>query len=171
MEVTVLHAETAPPCERCCAVSMVIKSFKGRRDVEVHLFRPSGDIPEADGYDWSRLVGPLLPGAPCPAGSSRRVILESFTIQERDRVLNYLKAQYATRLKALCARPLDFPVPDGLPALSTMEEGKSIGLIRFERIPSYSLDIPMHGLYDLSQHPPIVDAADAAEAREEGGGE
>ncbi|MGE4293692.1 MAG: hypothetical protein AB7E32_15955 [Desulfovibrio sp.] len=163
MEVTVLNPETAPPCERCCAVSMIIKSFKGRRDVEVHLFRPVRDDDEPHGYDWSALVGPPLPGAPCPPESSRRVILESFSIQERDRIINYLKAQYPTRLKALHSRPLEFPVPGGLPALSDLDESKSMGLIRFERIPSYSLGIPLHGLYDLSQHPPMVDAKDAVE--------
>ncbi|WP_022662696.1 hypothetical protein [Paucidesulfovibrio longus] len=165
MEVTVLTPETAPPCERCCAVSMIIKSFKGRRDVEVHLFRPVGNEEEKR-YDWSKLVGPLLPEAPCPPESSRKVILESFTVRERDRIINYLKEQYATRLKALRSRPLEFPVPGGLPALSDLDESKSIGLIRFERIPSYSLDIPLHGLYDLSQHPPIVDAVDAADAKD-----
>lgn len=164
MEVTVLKSKTPPPCERHCAVSMIIKSFKGRRDVEVHLFRPVGDAPQECGCDWSSLIGPLLPDAPCPPGSSRRVVLESFTEQERDRIINYLKEQYATRLKALRSQPLEFPVPDGLPALSDTGESKSIGLIRFERIPSYSLGIPLHGLYDLAQHPPIVDIADASDA-------
>jgi hypothetical protein len=157
MEVIVQSPEATPPCDRCCTVSMVIKSFKGRRNVEVHLFRPKWPQQEENDYNWNQVIGPLLPEAPCAPGSSRRVVMESFTLQERDRIINYLKAQYATRLNALRSLPLSFPVPDGLPALSDAGEGKSIGLIRFERIPSYSLSISMHGLYDLSRHPPIVE--------------
>lgn len=160
MEIIVQTQETASPCERCCAVSMIIKSFKGRRNVEVHLFRPAWDEQEENNYNWNTLIGPQLPEAPCQPGSSRRVILESFTGQERDRIINYLKEQYATRLKTLRSQSLEFPVPDGLPALSDMTESKNIGLIRFERIPSYSLDLSLHGLYDLSQHRPIVDTVE-----------
>ncbi|MEF2145903.1 MAG: hypothetical protein V3573_10690 [Desulfovibrionaceae bacterium] len=157
MEITVISPDSPPPCARCFALSMTIRSFKGRKDVEVHLFRPAWAPEEETALNWDNLIGPAPEQAPGPAGSSRRVVLESFTAEERDRILKYLKEQYATRLKALHSQPLEFPVPDGLPPLSDMGEGKSIGLIRFERIPSYSLDMALCGLYDLSQHPPIVD--------------
>lgn len=157
MKIEIIPPKTTPPCERCCTVSMTIKSFKGRRNVEVHLFRPDWPEQEEKQYQWESLIGPCLPEAPCPEGSSRRVIMESFTLQERDRIINYLKEQYATRLTGLRSLPLEFPVPDGLPALCDAEAGKNIGLIRFERIPSYALNLPMRGLFDLSQHPPIVE--------------
>ena len=39
MDVRVNPPMMAPPVDRAWAVSMVIRSFKGRRDVEVHLYR------------------------------------------------------------------------------------------------------------------------------------
>lgn len=41
--------------------------------------------------------------------------------------------------------------------LSQIQADKDIGFIEFTKIPSYSLDLPIKGLYDLSQHLPIVE--------------
>jgi hypothetical protein len=136
---------------------MTIKSFKGRRNVEVHLFRADWTKNDEENQDWNTLIGPPLDPAVPDKSGSKRIIMESFTTEERDHIISYLKEQYSTRLTAISSTPLTFPVPAGLSGLSQLEAGKDIGFIEFNKIPSYSLDIPMKGLYDLSQHSPIAD--------------
>ena len=158
MDIQITATETPTPCPRAWALTMTIRTFKGRRDVEVHLFRPAWDPAEENDRDWGMLVGGALNGeeAADPA-SARRIILESFTARERDQIIDYLKAHYTSRLTGVFAAPLPFPVPQGMPALSDLDEGKSIGFIRFEKIGHFDLPFAMRGLYDLSRHRPIVD--------------
>lgn len=156
MDITVTSTSHPLPIDRAFSVSMVIKSFKGRRDVEVHLFRArwdAGEIPEAD---LDKLLGDPMDSAHTDPSGSRTIIMESFTGSERDLIVKYLKEQYSTRLTAIRSMPLTFPVPKGLTGLSQVRAGKDVGFIEFEKIPSYSLEIPIKGYYDLSQHPPIV---------------
>jgi hypothetical protein len=156
MQVNVSDAPEAST-ERIYAISIVIRSFKGRRDVEVHLFRQDWDESEFSAYDWDKLIGqPLEPNIEYDEGSSRRIILEAFTREERDAVVDYLRERYENRLSRIDACALDLPVPAGLPPLSTYPEGKSIGFIRFDEIPNYPLDFKFRGLYDLSRHEPLV---------------
>jgi hypothetical protein len=157
MEVNIANAQDPLPVDRAHAVSMVVRSFKGRRNVEVHLFRHQWDETEMEAVNWDNIIGPPLEGCQFyDPGGSRKVVLEAFTSQERDQIVEFLKEQYGDRLLALNASPLQFPVPQGLTPLSEVPSGKDVGLILFEKIPSYSLDIPLHGLYDLSLHKPLV---------------
>lgn len=150
MEIDIAVNGTKPPVERAYALSMTIRSFKGRRNVDVHLFRSRWDPAEEAEISWDGLLEN-------PADeNARQIVLESFTIQEAKRIADYLEKQYTDRLTAIRGSALPFPVPAGLMPLSKVEGGKSVGLILFEKIPSYSLGVPMHGLYDLSQHPPLV---------------
>ena len=159
MEINILSPAAPLPVQRSWVMSMTIRSFKGRRDVDVHLFRPSWSEDEEASLDAASLIGdPLTPDSTGDPSGSRRIILEAFTAQERDQLVAYLKEHYASRLTGLTCAPLDFPVPLGLTPLSAMDEGKSIGLIRFERIPHFQLPFAVRGLYDLSQHRPMVDA-------------
>ncbi|MBA4357711.1 MAG: hypothetical protein Q7U56_07275 [Humidesulfovibrio sp.] len=145
------------PIDRAMALSMTIKSFKGRRDVEVHLFRHTWDPEEEEAIDWDLLLAAHGMSEAEEAAGSRRVILEALTVDERDRTVGYLKEHYATRLVAITSAAIPFPVPIGLTALSDMSEGKSVGFIHFERIPHFDLGIALRGFYDLGQHPPIVE--------------
>jgi len=152
MNITIIEPDTQPPAPFAHSLSMTIRSFKGRRDVEVHLFRSSWENNEEKGLNW-----PTLIEGNTPQDSSKTVVMESFTTQERDHIVNYLKEQYSTRLTAIKSTPLTFPVPTGLLGLSQVAEGKTIGIIEFNQIPSYSLGLPIRGLYDLSQHPPLTE--------------
>ncbi len=153
MDISITKATSTLPTPYRNSLSMVIRSFKGRRDVEVHLFRGTWDEADEKGQDWDLLLSsPSTDDDP-----SRKVVMEAFTDGERDQIVNYLKEQYSTRLTAIQARPLSFPVPSGMPGLSQVQPGKNIGIIEFAKIPSYSLSIPLMGLYDLSQHPPLVE--------------
>lgn len=159
MDIEIIQPEGSLPIERAFAVSMTIKSFKGRRDVDVHLFRHCWDPEEEPAMDWDALLAASGMGEAEAASGSRRVVLESFTPDERDQIIAYLKEHYADRLKSVFSAPIPFPVPVGLTALSDIGEGKSIGFIHFERIPHFTLGFAVRGLYDLSQHRPIVELA------------
>lgn len=151
-------ASTQPlPSERAYVMSIVIKSFKGRRDVEVHLFRPEYGEAEKSGYQWENLLGdPVEPGMDDPEGS-RKVLLEAFTKEERDAILNYLAEHYQDRVTEVHAQPMNFPIPLGLQPLSSIPEGKTIGLIKFSKLPNYDLGFELSGLYDLSQAEPLIE--------------
>lgn len=162
MEINIIAPERPLPIDRAHAVSMTIKSFKGRRDVEVHLFRSAWDPEEEEAIDWDKLLAAQGMGEAPEAAGSRRVILEALMPAERDAIIAYLKEHYASRLSAIFSAPIPFPVPIGLMALSDISEGKSIGFIHFERIPHFNLGFALRGFYDLSQHPPIVETEAAA---------
>lgn len=157
MNIEIIPADKDLPIDRAHALSMTIKCFKGRRDVEVHLFRHAWDPEEEEAIDWDQLLAARGKSEAEEAAGSRRVILEALTAEERDRIVDYLKEHYAGRLTAIASMPIPFPVPIGLMALSDMSEGKTIGFIHFERIPHFNLGIALRGFYDLGQHPPIVE--------------
>lgn len=157
MRVDILAPAQDPPVPRAYVLTMVIMSFKGRRDVEVHLFRPEVDPSDAAAWPWARLLGePVEPGRDDPEGS-RRLLLEAFTADERHQVVEYLKERYADRVSAITGQALEFPIPLGLRPLSEIPEGKTVGFIRFEKVPNYPLPFPLHGFYDLARHRPLVE--------------
>ncbi|MGE4538789.1 hypothetical protein K9F62_15965 [Desulfovibrio sp. JY] len=161
MEIDVVPADFNLPVHRAWTVSMVIKSFKGRKDVTVHLFRPEWDPAEEKIYDWDALIGdPVDPDLPVSIESCRRILLESFTEEERDALVTYLKTRYKDKLSEIHACALNLPIPLGLTALSELTEGKSVGFIRFDKIPNYTLSFPVRGYFDLSQHKPIIEGLD-----------
>jgi hypothetical protein len=151
MEITRQESKTAHLCPRGHVATICIRVFKGRKDVLVHLFRPQWDPEEGD-CDWSELI---QPGQETGRGNSREVVLESFTREEMDRIVDYLAKRYGDRLTRISVNSLDFPLPAGLLPLRSMPEGKDIGRIRFEIVPGYPLPFTVHGLYDLSQHKPM----------------
>jgi hypothetical protein len=162
MNINIITPETEPPCYRAWAISMVIKAFKGRRDVEIHLFRGEWDPEEEEAYDWDALVGSIDDVSPETAEqidptSNRRVVLEAFTDEERDEIIDFIRTQYHDRVSEVTAMPLIFPVPPGLTPLSDVTPDKSVGLLDFRKIPAFKADIPLLGLYDLSQHKPIIE--------------
>lgn len=155
MEIVRQESRSAHLCPRGHVATICIRAFKGRRDVLVHLFRP--DWPEEDaGYPWSELVHEdRSVGPDTGRGDSRAVVLESFTREEMDQIVDYLAMRYADRLTRISVNSLEFPLPSGLLPLRSMPEGKDIGRIRFEIVPRYPLPFTVHGLYDLSQHKPM----------------
>jgi len=161
MDIDVVPADYNLPVDRAWTVSIVIKSFKGRKDVTVHLFRPEWDPAEEKNYDWPVLLGdPVDPDLPVSLESSRRILLESFTERERDAVVDYIKTRYKDKVSEIHACSLNFPVPLGLTALSELTEGKDIGFVRFDKIPHYTLPFPLRGFFDLSQHKPLIEGLD-----------
>ena len=155
MEIVRQESQSAHLCPRGHVATICIRAFKGRRDVLVHLFRPEW-TPQDDGYPWSELVQEDSGTDPAThRGDRRAVLLESFTREEMDQIVDYLATRYADRLTRISVNSLEFPLPAGLRPLSSMPEGKDIGRIRFEIVPRYPLAFTVHGLYDLSQHKPM----------------
>ena len=154
MEIVRQEAKSAHLCPRGHVATICIRAFKGRRDVLVHLFRP--DWTQNEDYRWSELVQTDSGSAQATGrGDSRAVLLESFTREEMEQIVDYLASRYADRLTRISVNSLEFPLPPGLLPLSSMPEGKDIGRIRFEIVPRYPLPFAVHGLYDLSQHKPM----------------
>lgn len=151
MEITRQESKTAHLCPRGHVATICIRVFKGRKDVLVHLFRPQWEPEEGD-CAWSELI---QPGQETGRGNSREVVLESFTREEMDQIVDYLAKRYGDRLTRIGTNSLEFPLPAGLLPLRSMPEGKDIGRIRFEIVPGYPLPFTVHGLYDLSQHKPM----------------
>ncbi len=161
MEIDIVPAREFLPVDRAWSLSIVIKSFKGRKDVEVHLFRPTWDALEEEAYDWDKIMGdPMHPDMDCDNASARKLVMESFTPEERDQLVTYLNERYTDKLAAIRSCPIDFPVPQGIAALSDLTEGKDIGFVHFDKIPHYTLSFPVRGFFDLSQHSPMIDVVE-----------
>ena len=146
------HDPPILPCPRGRTIQITIKSFKGRKNVDVHLFRPHWEADEGNNWAWEELVSP---GDPDAMEQTRTVILETFSSQEMETLVEYLTERYGERLAALATSALPFPLPPGIRPLGSIPEGKDIGRIRFEMVPGYSLGFPVHGLYSLAQHEPM----------------
>ena len=95
MEICIVPPAEKPPVDRAYTVTMTIRNFKGRKDVDVHLFRPVDQATydrENGAYPWHTLLDdPLNPNMDYDPLSARRVILEAFTVEERDQLVEYLK--------------------------------------------------------------------------------
>ncbi|WP_028574086.1 hypothetical protein [Desulfonatronovibrio hydrogenovorans] len=156
MKKNIAAARKTLPLDRAYVVSVVIKSFKGRRNVEVHLYRPTWKRSEEDSCNWELILGGSLQGKESDLSKSRKVVMESFTEEERDILVDYLEGRYSAKLAAINSMPLSFPVPPGLNPLSGMPENENLGRIRFDQIPNYPLSFAVHGVYDLSMHSPIL---------------
>ena len=139
--------------DRGYVISMVISSFKGYKDVEVHLFRPEWQKDEETIYDWVALLGdPIRTDQPVDPTGSRKVLMETFNAEEKDMLIEYLTQRYESRLESISAKTLQFPIPMGLTPLSEVPEQGTIGKIHFDKIPNYNLRFTVHGLYDLKRH-------------------
>jgi len=157
MDITCIPAVGKLPVARAWTLSMVVKTFKGRKDVLIRLFRSTWNAAEENAYDW-----PPLLGASPALETRRRVLLESFTADERDAVVHYLRTRYQDKVSAITSCPLRFPIPADQTVLSGMTEGKDIGVLHVDRLSDWNLSFPVHGVFDLSQHRPIIDGFDQA---------
>ncbi len=154
-----IHTDSqTPPVDRGYAVSMVIKSFKGHADVEVHLFRPTWDDEEYGSYPWEELIGGAVSeDRPESPDNSKNVILETFSAEESRQLMEYLRKRYWEKLASIHCSVLDFPVPMDLTPLSGVQTTETIGRMDLDQIPNYPLDFPVKGIYDLSRHEVIDD--------------
>ncbi len=141
--------------DRGYAVSMIINSFKGHSNVEVHLFRPFWPPEEEEIYNWEEILGGAVsPDRPLDREKAKRVFMETFNSRESEHLMDYLWQRYGSRLASVDCAELELPVPLDLVPLCDIGETEYVGILSLDRISSYPLDFPVRGVYDLSRHDP-----------------
>jgi hypothetical protein len=163
MEHVIIPAPPDAPLDRAYIITLTMHTFKGRRNVEAHLFRAGADPAELESLRNKGLVG-----KPCAeAGGSQeaphgteddalQTVLEAFTAEEGNLLLDYLKDRYADQILRVTVCPLELPVPLGIVPLSAIPEGKSMGFIRFDAVRDYPLPFAVRAFYDLDAHEPLA---------------
>lgn len=158
MEHMIIAAPPFVQLERVYLIQATIRTFKGRRNVLVHLFRHDTDEQELEVLRDMNLVGKKdkeTPEGATPENALRSV-LEAFTAEEGNALLAYLDKRYAEHVTKVVVCPLDLPVPLGIVPFSSIPEGKSMGFIRFDAVHDYDLPFGVHGFYDLEAHEPLM---------------
>ncbi|MDR0238618.1 MAG: hypothetical protein LBI88_00120 [Deltaproteobacteria bacterium] len=162
MEHVIIPAPPNAPLDRIYIITLTMHTFKGRRNVEAHLFRSAPDPAELQSLRDKSLIG-----KPCaepidsqmPHGTeddALQTVLEAFTAEEGNLILDYLKERYADQILRVTVCPLELPVPLGVVPLSAIPEGKTMGFIRFDAVRDYPLPFVVRGFYDLDAHEPLV---------------
>ncbi len=162
MDQKIIAAPPFEELERIYLIQATLKSFKGRKDVIIYLFRTNIDdalveeelrlLREMD------LVGKADADTPEGAHADNALlsILEAFTAEEGNLLLPYLEKRYDEQISEVVVSPLELPVPLGMVPFSAIPEGKTMGFIRFNAVPDYDLPFGVHGFYDLDNHEPLV---------------
>lgn len=156
MEINFIQADEEPIFPRTYVATLRLANFKGRKDVEAHVFRydyPKSELEEAAGLN---LVGPADPSMPAEllAGATKeqalKCVLEAFTEEESELLAEYLKDKYADQITSLYIAPLSLPAPLGVAPLAEIPEGEESGFIKLDKAPGYSLPFKARAYYDLS---------------------
>ncbi len=158
MEFRIIAAAPFLELDRCYLIQATLKSFKGRRDVVVYLFRTDTDPAELTELRELDLVDKA--NADTPEGATTddalRSVLEAFTSDEGNLVLDYLKERYEEQISEVVVSPVEIPVPLGMVPFSAIPEGKTMGFIRFDAVADYKLPFIVHGFYDLDAHDSLL---------------
>ena len=162
MEKQSIAAPDNAPLDRIYIIAATLNAFKGRRHVEVHIFRHGATDEELAALEGKKLVGPPDPAVPpqvlqgATEKAALRCVLEAFTAEESQALVAYLEQRYAEHIEKIMVCPMDLPVPLGVSPLSGIPEGKSTGFIRFDAVPDYPLPFVARGFYDLAVHEPLM---------------
>ncbi len=158
MEYRIIAAAPFTELDRVYLIQATLKSFKGRRDVAVYLFRTDTneeELSQLQGLDLVDTAKADTPEGATPEDALRSV-LEAFTAEEGNEVLDYLKARYEEQISEVVVSPIEIPVPLGMVPFSAIPEGKTMGFIRFDAVADYNLPFVVHGFYDLDAHDSIM---------------
>ncbi len=160
MEYRIIAASPLIELERIYLIQVTLKSFKGRKDVIAYLFKKDIDETELDALLAMDLVDKANSDTPqgATANDALLSILEAFTAEEGNIVLDYLKDRYAEQITEVVVSPIELPITLGMVPFSAIPEGKTMGFIRFDAVGDYSLPFVIHGFYDLDAHETLMDA-------------
>ncbi len=158
MEYRIIAAAPFMELDRVYLIQATLKSFKGRRDVIVHLFRTDTNQDELVELRALDLVDKATNDTPEGATPEDALlsVLEAFTADEGNQVLDYLKERYEEQITEVVVSPVEIPVPLGVVPFSAIPEGKTMGFIRFDGIADYKLPFKVHGFYDLDAHDSLM---------------
>ena len=159
MEFRIIAASPFVTLERVYLIQVSLKSFKGRRDVIVYLFRTDTNKEELKELEELDVVSPADDDTPENASKADALLslLEAFTAEEGNLVLDYLKDRYDEQISEVVVSPVELPIPLGMVPFSAIPEGKTMGFIRFDAVADYSLPFIVHGFYDLDAHDALLD--------------
>jgi hypothetical protein len=159
MEHVIIPAPPDAQPDRVYIITLTMHTFKGRRNVEAHLFRLCSDPAELASLRDKGLTGKPCAEEGMPHGTeddALQTVLEAFTAEEGNVLLDYLNERYAEQILRVTVCPLELPVPLGVVPLSAIPEGKSMGFIRFDAVRDYPLPFAVRAFYDLDAHEPLV---------------
>ena len=160
MEKIFVPSQIDLPLDRIFIVAATLNTFKGRRHLDVQIFRPGAKDAELEAIKGLGLVAPADPAVPAEVlqgateEAALRCILESFTHDESQALVKYLEQRYADQIEKITVCPLDLPVPLGVSPLAGLTESKTTGFIRFDAVRDYPLPFPAYGFYDLAAQQP-----------------
>ncbi len=162
MDLKVIAASPFMELERCYLIQAQLKSFKGRKDVIVYLFRTDVDEKELVQLRELDVVAPRNDETPFGATKEDALLslLEAFTAEEGNEVLEFLKERYEEHISEVVVSPVEIPVPLGMVPFSAIPEGKSMGFIRFDSGDEYPLPFVIYGFYDLEAHDALINEGD-----------
>lgn len=155
MELDFRRALTDAKLDRIYIAALALKNFRGRKNVEVQLFRHG-----ATEAELCALRGKGLVGAP-PAGMPEAIIqgasedaalyclLEAFTLPEAEQLADYIAGRYGEQAASLTICPLGLPVPLGVGPLGALPESANSGFLNFHLAPGYALLFQLRGYFDL----------------------
>ncbi len=158
MDFKIIASDPFLDLERVYVIQATLKSFKGRRDVIVYLFRtdtPDDELAKLRPLDLVDKANSDTPEG-AQADDALRSVLEAFTAEEGNQVLEYLKERYEEQISEVVVSPMEIPVPLGMVPFSAIPEGKTMGFIRFEAVADYALPFVVHGFYDLDAHDSLL---------------
>ncbi len=162
MEFRIIAAAPFMELDRVYLIQATLKSFKGRRDVIVYLFRADPNKEELQELTNMDLVAKATKDTPegATADDALLSVLEAFTADEGNEVLEYLKERYEEQISEVVVSPVEIPIPLGMVPFSAIPEGKTMGFIRFDAVTDYSLPFKVHGFYDLDAHDALLAQCD-----------
>lgn len=161
MEHIIVAAPHYEILERIYIITATIKTFKGRRDVEIHLFKTNPDTSELKFLSNMKLVDVdnntnAVSNIKEATDDALRSVLEAFTAKEGNLLLEFLDDKYNDQISKVLVCPLEIPIPMGIIPLSAIPQGKTMGFIHFDETKNYSLPFAVWGFYDLDAHDPLV---------------
>ena len=154
MEINFIEGRENEDTRRQYVAVCVLKNFKGRQNVEAHLFRGSWAPKELEELRRQDLVAenPALPDELRATASRDAVlecVLETFTREEAEKLREYLADRYSDQIARLDIGPMELPAPLGLTPLGKIPTGSASGFIEFSRARNYPLDFELRAYYEL----------------------
>ena len=147
MECEFIWAEDEARLPRRYIAVATLNNFRGKKNVEAHIFRTGASENEMEALKYKNLVSPADPSVPAEvlSGATEEMalacLLEAFTRDEALKLANYLENRYKTQISRLEICPMNLPAPFGIGPLAMIPETEKIQLKRFAFYHLYIRDV------------------------------
>lgn len=156
MECEFVWAENDENLPRRYIAVATLNNFRGKKNVEAHIFRTGATDEEMESIRGRELVSPPDPSVPAEVlkGATEDMalacLLEAFTREEALKLASYLENRYKTQISRLEICPMTLPAPFGIGPLSMIPEGETSGFINFDKASDFNLGFSFKAYYELS---------------------